>query len=159
MPATFSGERPRASRGDGGQQPPSSIAYHGPRIALGVALAILTYILFPASPAIDFPVYEVGSVASDNVISPFAFRVLKTDAELAAERDAVVRAVEPVLNFVPAALDSSRQSLSAFAAVLTQTANANPKAPGPAIQRAGASWGVSFTPGEANYLASSRHRQ
>lgn len=71
-------------------------AFHGARIALAVGLAILTYLLFPASPAIDFPVYEVGSVASDNVIAPFAFRVLKTDDELNAERDAVVRGVEPV---------------------------------------------------------------
>ena len=58
--------------------------------------------------------YEVGSVASDNVIAPFAFRVLKTTAELRAERDAVVRAVEPVFDFVPAALDSARQALAAF---------------------------------------------
>ena len=46
------------------------LSFHAARIALGVALAVLTYLLFPASPAVDFPVYEVGSVASDNVIAP-----------------------------------------------------------------------------------------
>ncbi|MGE5102061.1 MAG: hypothetical protein ACM3SX_18905, partial [Deltaproteobacteria bacterium] len=73
-----------------------ALLFHGARIAVGVALAVLTFILFPASPAIDFPIYEVGSVASDNVIAPFAFRVLKTPQELQDEQAAVVRGVEPV---------------------------------------------------------------
>jgi hypothetical protein len=53
-------------------------SFHVPRIAIAVALAILTYVLFPAAPAVEFPVYEVGSVASDNVIAPFAFRFMKS---------------------------------------------------------------------------------
>src|SRR5207248_9001810 len=77
---------------------------HGLRIALALALAVFTYLLFPASPAVDFPVYEVGSVASDNVIAPFAFSVPKTDVELRKEREAAVATVEPVFDYVPAAL-------------------------------------------------------
>src|SRR3954468_8938802 len=106
----------RASPGDGRPRP--TIGFHAVRVALGVALAVLTYVLFPAAPAIDFPVYEIGSVASDNVIAPFAFRVLKTDAELKAERDAIVRGVEPVYEFVPAALDSARRALTGFSAAM-----------------------------------------
>ena len=37
------------------------LSFHLSRVAIGIALAILTYALFPASPAIDLPVYEVGS--------------------------------------------------------------------------------------------------
>ena len=73
-----------SSRGSSADASPhrSRLGFHGARIGVAVALAVLTYVLFPASPAVDLPVYEVGSVASDNVIAPFAFRVLKTPAEL-----------------------------------------------------------------------------
>lgn len=155
MPTTA--EHARASPSD---PPPGSspLSFHSVRITLGVALAVLTYLLFPASPAIDFPVYEVGSVASDNVIAPFAFRVLKTDAELKSERAAVERGVEPVYDFVPAALDSARQGLNAFSAAVGDAVRSNPAAPVPAVQRAGASWGVPLTTGQATYLASERRR-
>ena len=90
------------SRGSSADASPhrSPLAFHGARVAVAVVLAVLTYVLFPASPAVDLPVYEVGSVASSNVIAPFAFRVLKTPAELKTERDAV-RAVEPVFGLFP----------------------------------------------------------
>ena len=158
MPATNSGQLPRASPVDG-LPSRSSFGFHAARIGLGVALAVITYLLFPASPAIDFPVYEVGSVASDNVISPFAFRVLKTDAELKAERDAVVRGVEPVYEFVPAALDTSRQTLAGFARTVAQAAaNSNPQTAMAAVQRVGASWGVPLSPSQATYLLQDRRR-
>jgi putative nucleotidyltransferase with HDIG domain len=133
-------------------------SFHLARIGLGVALAILTYVLFPASPAVDFPIYEVGSVASDNVIAPFAFSVPKTAKELETERDAVVRGVEPVYKFVPAALDSAQQTLSAFQAAIVQAATSNPASPAPAIQRAALVWGVRLDPAEATYLANAARR-
>lgn len=134
------------------------LAFHGPRVALGVGLAVLTYMLFPASPAVDFPIYEIGSVASDNVIAPFAFRVLKSNAELQSERDAVARGVEPVYDFVPAALDSARRSLSVFASSITQVSTGSPQLVVGAIQRAAASWGMGLSVGQAAYLASERRR-
>src|SRR5215510_15591205 len=114
--------------------PRSAVAFHGVRIGLGVGIAVLTFLLFPASPAIDFPVYEVGSVASDNVIAPFGFRVRKSQDELDAEREAVVRGVEPVFDFTPAALDSARQSLTAFGAAITEASTSPPPAVTAAIQ-------------------------
>lgn len=155
MPTT--GELARASPPDLSSTS-STVSFHVVRVALGVALAVLTYLLFPASPAIDFPVYEVGSVASDNVIAPFAFRVLKTDAELKAEREAVERGVEPVYDFVPAALDSARQGVTSFASAIADAVRTNPTAPVPAVQRTGASWGVPLTAGQATYLVSERRR-
>ena len=133
-----------------------TLSFHAVRLALALALAILTYALFPASPAIDFPVYEVGSVASDNVIAPFAFRVLKTPAELEQEREDVVRGVEPVFDYVPAALDSARQTLTGFAAAINQAARA--KSPVAAIQQAALSWGIGLGPAQAAYLASAQRR-
>jgi cyclic-di-AMP phosphodiesterase PgpH len=134
------------------------VSYHAPRVVLAVALAVLTYILFPVSPAIDLPIYEIGSVASDNVIAPVAFRVLKTSAELDAERDAVVRGVEPVYEFVPAALDSSRRSLIGFMAAVTQAAGTNAQLGVPAVQRAAQSLGISLNVMQAMYLANERKR-
>ena len=137
----------------------SRLTFHGARIGLAAALAVLTFVLFPSSPAVDFPIYEVGSVASDNVIAPFAFRVLKTPTELAAEQAAVARAVEPVFDYRPAALDSARQALSGFAGALAQAANTTPDLATVAIQRAASSWGVRLTASQAAYLAVPRRRE
>ena len=133
-------------------------SFHASRVGVAIGLAVLTYVLFPASPAVDLPVYEVGSVASDNVIAPFAFRVLKTPAELKAERDAVVRTVEPVYDFVPAALDSARQALAGFNSAVIEAAGANPQAAPAAIQRLASTWGIQFTVPQATYLATERRR-
>ena len=135
-----------------------ALLFHGGRIAVGVALAVLTFMLFPASPAIDFPIYEIGSVASDNVIAPFAFRVLKTPAELQAEQASVVRGVEPVYVYVPAALDSARASLTAFGNALRDAATSSPQSAALAVQRAASSWGIRLSSGEAQYLAATRRR-
>jgi putative nucleotidyltransferase with HDIG domain len=153
--------------GEPGSRPPTAgislrrrpASFHLARIAVAVALAVLTYALFRTAPAVDLPIYEVGSVATDNVISPFAFRVLKSDAELRAERDAVVRGVEPVYRFVPAALDSAKASLNAFGAAIAEAASAAaPPAAASAIQRAANTWGVTLTTPQASYLANPSKR-
>ncbi|MEO6877649.1 MAG: HDIG domain-containing metalloprotein, partial [Gemmatimonadaceae bacterium] len=145
---------PSASRDDA--QP--ALSYHLVRVGLGVALAVLTYLLFPASPATDLPIYEIGSVASDNVIAPVAFRVLKTDKELAAEQKAVADGVEPVYDFVQPALDSARQSLTGFMAAIAQAASANPLVGPASVQRAAQTWGLPLSGGQAAYLANTRRR-
>jgi putative nucleotidyltransferase with HDIG domain len=154
---TVTGEVARASPPDDGPPRPP-IAFHAVRIALGVAVAVLTYLLFPASPAVDFPVYEVGSVATDNVIAPFAFRVLKSDAELKSERDAVVRGVEPVYEYMPGALDSARRALTGFSTAIATAATGNPQTMLASVQRAAALWGMPMSQTQAAYIASSRNR-
>src|SRR2546423_11392625 len=137
----------------------SRLRFHGPRVALALALAVFTYLLFPASPAVDFPVYEVGSVASDNVIAPFAFSVPKSDVELSKERDAAAATVEPVFDFVPGALDSTGRQLAAFAQTVNgAAAAADPRGAVLAIQQASAAQGITFTAPEATYLSQERRR-
>ncbi|MEO7085707.1 MAG: HDIG domain-containing metalloprotein [Gemmatimonadaceae bacterium] len=131
---------------------------HAVRIGLAVALAVLTYLLFPASPAVDFPVYEIGSVASDNVIAPFAFRVLKTPAELENERKGVTNGVEPIFDYIPAALDSARQSLSGFNSAIAAASAADPAVGAVAVRRAAGAWGVHLSGAQASYLASEPRR-
>jgi hypothetical protein len=133
------------------------LAAHVPQMAMALGLAVFTYLLFPASPAVDFPVYEVGSVASDNVIAPFAFSVPKTEAELSKERDAAAATVEPVFDFVPAAIDSTRRQLAAYTQAVTAAAS-DPRSPVLAIQQASSSLGITLTAPEAAYLANERRR-
>jgi cyclic-di-AMP phosphodiesterase PgpH len=130
---------------------------HGPRLALGVGLALLTYALFPEAPATQIPIYEIGAVATDNVIAPFAFEVPKSEAELQRERDDVVRAAEPVFRFVPAALDTSRAVLTGFRDALARipvgpTAVAD-------LQRVARTFGVALSADEAAYLAAAPRRE
>ena len=139
-----------------------ALRYHGPRVAIAGVLAVFTYMLFPASPAVDFPIYEVGSVAADNVIAPFAFRVVKTDAELQREQQAATRAVEPVFDFSTPALDSARASLDGFRSAVESTVRASgpdPRVVVPAVQRAGTSWGINLSTVQAAYLGNERRRE
>src|SRR5207253_7022374 len=109
--------------------------------------------------AVAFQVYEVGSVAADSGIGPFAFSVPKSDAELWKERGAAAAAVGPVFDFVPGALDSTRRQLAAFAqAVNGAAAAADPRNVVIGIQQAAASQGVTLTAPEASYLAQERRR-
>ena len=63
---------------------------HGARLLVALAIAAATVLLFPSAPAVELPLYEVGSVAPDNVLAPFAFRRSgKTDAAIAPERQRI----------------------------------------------------------------------
>ena len=153
--------REQVERASASEPPPrrERLRFHGARLALALALAVFTYLLFPASPAVDFPVYEVGSVASDNVIAPFAFSVPKTEAELTKERDAAAATVEPVFDFASAALDSTHRQLAALQqAVNTAATSADPRNVVLAIQQAASAHGVTLTTQEALYLAQERRR-
>ena len=135
-------------------RPPQSRAhFHGARVAVGIALAVLTYLLFPATPAERVPVYDVGAVAASNVIAPFAFAVPKPPADLARERAELARAAEPIFVYSSADLDTSRIELQRFAAAITAAASApTPAAAIDAIRSAAAAFQVRLTPDEAAYL-------
>ena len=107
LPRVNWADRPAALR--------SPASYHAARVLVAVALAIATYRLFPAAPAVDFPVLEVGAVAPTNVIAPFQFRVPKSETDLAREREDAARTVVPQFEYVPAAVDSARAEYSAQA--------------------------------------------
>lgn len=156
MPAWWS--RPRADEVPTEQGP---LAFHGARVAVGVALAIATFLLFPASPAVNFPVLEVGAVAPDNVIAPFEFRVPKSELDLTRERDEAARSVVPTFRYVPEALDSSRADLRNFTERV-RVAAASARSDGDraaSVQQAAEAAGVRLTAPEAAYLASSAQRR
>ncbi|HET7564804.1 MAG TPA: HDIG domain-containing protein, partial [Gemmatimonadaceae bacterium] len=139
----------------------SRLAFHGVRIALIVGLAMLTYALFPASPAVDSPIFEVGSVATQNVIAPFAFNVPKPEAALAKERDELARSAKPIFVYLPAALDSSQQQLKSFMDSVRAAVAASDSAKErvPAVLHTASMFGVTLTDSEAQYLTFAARRR
>ncbi|GJG88594.1 hypothetical protein tb265_37750 [Gemmatimonadetes bacterium T265] len=87
---------------------------HALRAVLGVVLAALIYALFPTAPAALTPLYDVGTVAPEAVIAPFAFAIPTPAAALAAERADAAAAVAPVFVRRPAAVDTARARLAAL---------------------------------------------
>ncbi len=137
-----------------------SARFHGARVALAVVLALVTHALFPSSPAVDFPLYQVGSVAPEQLNSPFAFTIPKDVKELERERNDVAKVAQPVFLSVPTALDSARGRLTQFMQeVANAAANTDPAARTRAIQAVGESHGVALTAPESEYLAAPATRQ
>jgi putative nucleotidyltransferase with HDIG domain len=151
-------------RGNGGAAsngktvPASRLSYHAARVGILLLVALATYLLFPVGAAVDSPIFEVGSVATRDVIAPFAFDVPKAPADLARERDEIARTVRPILNFDLAALDTT---LSRLGRLMDSLNEAGARSPGnaEAVQRAAASFGLTLTPAEAQYLASPPRRR
>jgi membrane-associated HD superfamily phosphohydrolase len=146
-------------RGSAASPPPERTLHHAARGGLAVALAVITYLLFPAAPAAEFPLLEVGTVATQDVIAPFAFSVPKPADDLAREREAAAGAVLPVLTYTPAVADSARAALRAFGASVERITDVT--APGPdrnpldraaRIVAVAATQGVRLDPDEAAYL-------
>ncbi len=146
-----------------GDEPPGlsgmRAAYHGARIGLFLLVAAFTYVLFPASPAVETPIFEVGSVATETVIAPFAFNVRKSDAELLREREELARAVKPIFVHEPAAADSAIARASAFMGALGDAVAANRRLDIEEIQREASGHGVALSAQEADYLATLARRR
>lgn len=136
------------------------VVRHGARAALALFLAVFTYVLFPGTPAVSFAVLEVGAVAPENVIAPFAFRVPKSEAELEQERADAARAAVPLFQYVPAAVDTARAELAGFMQALS-TAAASTQSEGDraaAVQAAATQRAVRLSAEEAAYLAAPARR-
>jgi cyclic-di-AMP phosphodiesterase PgpH len=128
-----------------------ALRFHGTRALIALLVAAVTYLVFPASPVVDSPILEVGSVAPDNVIAPFGFSVLKSNEELAKEQNDIARSVEPIFKYTPAALDSSRALVNQFEQGLRRISSTDAQRAS-AVQQLGARLGVQLTPAEAEYL-------
>ncbi len=128
-------------------------AYHSARIGLFLLAAAFTYVLFPASPAVETPIFEVGSVATETVIAPFAFDVRKSDAELVREQEELARSVKPIFVHAPDAADSAVARMTSYMTALARAAEANRRDEAEQLRAAAAAFGVALTPDEAEYLA------
>jgi cyclic-di-AMP phosphodiesterase PgpH len=135
-------------------------ALHAPRIALLLAVALVTYLLFPTSAAVDSPIFEIGSVATQNVIAPFAFTVPKSSADLRNEREELARSAKPIFIYSPAALDSSQQQLSTLMRAIGAAADsAGKRNEAAAATHAAMEHGLALTAAEGAYVARPDHRR
>jgi putative nucleotidyltransferase with HDIG domain len=135
-------------------------ALHAPRIALLLTVALVTYLLFPTSAAVDSPIFEIGSVATQNVIAPFAFAVPKSSADLRDEREELARSARPIFIYSPAALDSSQQQLSTLMRAIGAAADsAGKRNEAAAATHAAMEHGLALTVAEGAYVARPDHRR
>jgi putative nucleotidyltransferase with HDIG domain len=134
-------------------RPGDRALYHVARVALIIVLAVVTYALFPSSPAVESPLFEVGAVATDNVIAPFAFRVRKAPADLQKERDELAATGKPIFVYSPAAQDSAVRAAEAiFRDFSRAVEDGDPRAAASRVRQAAARHGVTLTEAEAEYL-------
>ena len=87
---------------------------HGIRILLVIVLAMIIRLLFPLALTPELPEFEVGMVATRDVIAPFSYNVYKSPEELSAEKAERARSVFPVLEFIPDVLDSTIDRIDRF---------------------------------------------
>ncbi|MCH8937914.1 MAG: hypothetical protein IH966_00720, partial [Gemmatimonadetes bacterium] len=83
----------------------SRYAYHGARWLPLAGLALLTYAMFPVAAGLVF-VPEVGDVSTEEVVAPFEFDVLKTEAERQQEGDELAAQVVPIYEYRSGVSDS-----------------------------------------------------
>ncbi len=95
---------------------PGRIAFHAARWGLLVALALLTYLLYPVTRGFD--VVALGEVAPAEVIAPFEVLVLKSTEEINRDGDALASAVRPIYEYREAAIDTALAHTDAIFATI-----------------------------------------
>ncbi len=134
-------------------------AGHVYRVLLALLVAFVTYVSFPATPVVDLPVFEVGSVSTQHVISPIAFQVPKDARELGLEQQEAARGVIPVFIFDRTGADSSLAlTRQFFGAVGAAVQDAAPGLTAAAVRVAAESLGLRLKAAEQMFLADPRQR-
>jgi putative nucleotidyltransferase with HDIG domain len=105
-----------------GQTWRDTLAHHGARAALLVALVLLVQLLFPVAPVPDYPVLEKGMIPQADIIAEVAFPIPKSDADLASEQADAAAAVAPVFRYSAGAADSMLAQVRTFVAGLDTAA-------------------------------------
>ncbi|MFQ6046740.1 MAG: HD family phosphohydrolase [Gemmatimonadales bacterium] len=125
---------------------PRKVMFHLVRWGLLVALAVLTYVMYPVARSFDVPLYEVGQVATHDVIAPDTFSVMKSSEEIEREAEALAATVLPIYEYRTDSIEATlRESDSLFAA-LSAASSARE------MIAAASPFGVRLTAEEAEYL-------
>lgn len=117
---------PPEAGGDEAERPiwPDRVVYHGMRIGLLLAVAVVITALFPRTgvgPSVDR--YSVGSVATADVIASVGFDVPKNPAELERERNEAAASMPATFDLHPEAADTMAARLGVFFARLDSVAS------------------------------------
>jgi putative nucleotidyltransferase with HDIG domain len=123
---------------------PGKVAFHAVRWSFLVALALLTYLLFPAAGGVEM--LAVGEVATSEIIAPWDFVVPKTQDEINRDAEALVGTVLPIYEVREEAVDSALAKADVvFSALNSETTVET-------LIEAMRGVGVSLTPQQAEYL-------
>jgi len=126
---------------------PRLIRFHAVRWGCLLALAILTYLLFPVAGSVDVPVLESGEISPEEVIAPFDFVVEKTPDEIEREAAALEATIPPIFDYQSAVVDSVKARADSLFAALTAAPNID------SLTAALVNAGLRLPPGEIEYLA------
>ncbi|MCZ6917316.1 MAG: HDIG domain-containing protein [Gemmatimonadetes bacterium] len=124
----------------------SRTAYHGARWLPLVGLALLTYALYPVTQGFTVEVPEVGAVALEEIVAPFAFVVPKTESEIQQEADDLASRVNPIYEYRAGVSDSIATRIDALFIGLDTSDSAD------AMITVAQGFGVMLTGEEASYL-------
>jgi len=127
-----------------------AVVYHGLRWGWVVAVGVLGVAAFPGSSPDQLPTFALDEIPRRDVIAPFDFPVLKTEAELAAEAEARAASVRPIFEYRPQAYDSALTRVERVFRVLDDAAPGGPDS----LEAAAALLGITLTRSEASYVRS-----
>lgn len=94
------------------------VRFHGARWLLLLAVAVLTYALYPGVGGVSVPALSIGQVAPNDIVAPFEFVVKKSAAEIEREGNALASTVRPIIDVRPGVVDSAAAQASALFAAL-----------------------------------------
>jgi putative nucleotidyltransferase with HDIG domain len=93
---------------------PDAFIHHGARAGLLVLLAVAVSLFFPPTPGIQVGRYEVGMVASEDVLASIPFEIPKSAQELERERIGAAASVPATFQGVPEAAQGMASNLERF---------------------------------------------
>ncbi len=126
--------------------------YHAARWLPIVAVALLTYVLYPVAQGFDLPPTE-QEIADNDVIAPFDFPVLMTSAEMERAAEARSATALPVYDFREGVVDSI---LGVIDSLFNQLASADTAS---TLLEIGNAFGVPLSGEEARYLNDANRRE
>lgn len=127
------------------------------RFALVAAVTLLTLTLFPPRGGNEVPLIRQGVVAPEDVIAPMDFPVLRSEEELARQREVAALSVPPVYRVNPGAADSALARVERYLARAERIAEDEPSALASLDRVEGARLGLG--PDELDRLSSTETRQ
>jgi cyclic-di-AMP phosphodiesterase PgpH len=93
---------------------PEGVLHHGSRAGILVLLAVAVSLFFPPTPGIQVGRYQVGMVASEDVLASIPFEIPKSSAELERERLGAASSVPATFEVVPGAAQGMAANLDRF---------------------------------------------
>ncbi|MSR22467.1 MAG: HDIG domain-containing protein [Gemmatimonadetes bacterium] len=90
---------------------PDGVLHHGSRVLLWILVAVAVTSFFPGARGLRFSPYQLGVVASEDLIAEVTFGVPKDMEELDRERAAAAAAVPPTFRFDAGAAERMSQAL------------------------------------------------